>query len=111
MQIDKQQKGAVIVLKPKGPITHNEADDLKQVLMDSVAQNFGRVVLDASAIPFVDSRGLEVLADVSEGLTESGQALKLFNANETIREVFYLVDLTSMFEYFEDLNAAVRSFL
>jgi len=111
MEIDSQHKGAVAVLKPKGALTHNEADDFKNRLLESVAANLGRVVVDASAIPFIDSRGLEVFIEISEQLAQSGKALILCNTNETLREVLYLTDLMSMFEHYEDANAAVRSFL
>lgn len=111
MEIISQHKGAVAVLTPKGPVTHNEADDLKERLLESVSANLGRVVVDASGIPFVDSRGLEIFSEVSDKLAQSGKALKLCNANETLREVLYLTDLMSIFEHYEDVNAAVRSFL
>ena len=47
----------------------------------------------------------------TEQLAQSGNALKLCGVNETVREVLDLTDLTSLFEYFEDINAAVRSYL
>lgn len=111
MDIDSQYKGAVAVLKPKGAITRDEADALKECLLESVEANLGRVVLNASAIPFIDSRGLEVFVEASEKLAQSGKSLVLCGANETIREVLYLTDLMSLFEHYEDVNGAVRSFL
>lgn len=111
MDIGRQQVGAVEVLKPKGPVTVKEADDLKQRLMEAVASNLGRVVLDASAIPFVDSGGLEAFADVSDELAHGGRVLKLCSVSETLREVLNVTGLLPMFEHYEDVNSAVRSFL
>ncbi len=111
MQIDQHQQGAVTVLRPKGALTLDDADRFKACLHDAVSKNLGRVVLDASGVPFVDSRGLEVFVEMSELLANSGQALKLCHANETLREVLYLADITALFEYYEDVSSAVRSFL
>ena len=111
MDIDSQQVGAVAVLKPKGPVAGAEADDLKTQLLAAVAGNLGRVVVDASNMPFVDSRGLEVFVEVSDELAQGGRVLKMCSISETLREVMYATDLLSMFEHYEDVHSAVRSFL
>lgn len=111
MEIDSQQVGAVTVFKPKGPVMGAEADELKRQLLAAVVSNLGRVIVDASGIPFVDSRGLEVLVEVSDELAQGGQVLKLSSVGETLREVFSVTDLLSLFEHYEDVHSAVRSFL
>ena len=111
MDIQTQHFGAVTVLRPQGPLLAADAEGLKAELMQVLNTSLGRFVLDMSAIPFVDSRGLEVLAEVTEELGDSGQALKLCAANKTVREVLELTELASLFEHFEDVNSAARSFL
>lgn len=111
MQIDQHNHGAVTVLKPVGPLCSDDAEALKTRTLDAWTKNLGRLVVDASAVPYVDSRGLEVLVEVADELARGGQALKLCGANEVLREVFELTDVASGFEQFTDLNAAVRSFL
>jgi anti-anti-sigma factor len=111
MDIHQQTKGAVRVLMPRGPLCLADADSFKRAAGETAAHNMGRVVIDASAIPFVDSRGLEVLAELGDELGSTGMALKLCGVTETVREVLELTDLASHFEYYEDVGAAVRSFL
>ncbi len=111
MEIQQHNHGAVTVLKPIGPLCEEDADEVKTRTIDVSSQNLGRVVIDASAIPYVDSRGLEVLVEVAEALAQGGQALKLCGANEVLREVVELTDVAPLFEQFPDVNAAVRSFL
>lgn len=111
MEISEQTKGAVKVLRPRGPLCLADAEQFKRQTSQVAAASLGRVVIDAGAIPYVDSRGLEVLVELSEELGQSGMALKLCEVNETIREVLDLTDLSSLFEHYEDANAAVRSFL
>lgn len=111
MEIAEQVKGAIRVLRPRGPLVQQDADRFKGRALEVMRACMGRVVVDASAVPFVDSRGLEVLAEVTEELAEAGLSLKLCGANETVREVLDLTDLSGLFEHYEDVNSAVRSFL
>ncbi len=111
MQVQEQQHGAVTVLKPDGPLVGTDVDQLKTRLLEVLKENLGRMVLDASKVPFVDSKGLEGLVDVTNELAQGGLSLKICGLNETIRQVLELTDLSSQFEHFEDANSAVRSFL
>jgi anti-sigma B factor antagonist len=111
MEILEQTKGAVRVLRPRGPLAAADAEEFKTKAGAIASENLGRVLIDASAIPFVDSRGLEVLLELSEQLGQTGQALKLCSATETVREVLDLTELSAQFEFYDDVNAAVRSFL
>ena len=111
MEIAQHHHGAVAVIQPAGPLTQEDADELKSRMLEVRRSSLGWLVLDASTIPYVDSRGLEVLVEVAEELAQGGQALKLCGANEVLREVLELTELTSVFEHFVDVNSAVRSFL
>src|SRR4029453_18979858 len=111
MEIAEQTKGAVRVLRPRGPLCQADAEQFKTRAAEVLTASMGRLVIDASAVPYVDSRGLEGLVGLSEELAESGQALKLCGANETVREVMDLTDLASLFEHYDEVNTAVRSFL
>ena len=111
MKIHEQLQGAVIILKPEGPLVELDAGVVKQRLLQTLNATLGRFVVDMSAIPYVDSKGLEALVDVTEEMGRSGQALRMCGANKTVREVLELTDLASLFEHFHDANTAVRSFL
>ncbi len=111
MQIQEQRQGAVIVLKPIGPLTGTDADTFRARVSQVQEQSMGRFVVDASAVPFIDSRGLETLADLHDELARSGQSIKLCGANETLREVLDLTEATAFVEQYADAGDAVRSFL
>ena len=99
------------MVQPHGALLEADAEQVKSTLLQTASANLGRVVLDMEADPFVDSRGLEVLVEVSEELSEGGQVLKLCGANKTVREVLEITELAPHFEYFEDASSAARSFL
>ena len=111
MEISTQRQGAITIIRPQGALLGADADQVKVALLETAGANLGRVVLDLEAIPFVDSRGLEVLVEVTEEMSEGGQSLKLCAANKTVREVLELTALAGLFEHFEDAGSAARSFL
>ena len=111
MNIKTQQCGAVSVVQPDGPLIGEAGEILKSQLQTQIKEHLGRVVLDASTIPYLDSLGLESLVEITEELGLSGQALKLCHPNPTVKEVFDLTGLSHQFEFYEDTHAAVRSFL
>jgi anti-sigma B factor antagonist len=111
MEISTQRQGAVTIVRPEGALVGADADRLKGILTDEASASLGRLVVNMEAVAFIDSRGLEILVDVTEAMSDSGQALHLCAVNKTIREVMDLTDLASMFEYFEDAGSAARSFL
>ena len=111
MEIQESRQGAVTVVKPMGPICQGDAAQFKAAVDDVRQRSLGRFVIDAGAVAYVDSQGLEALVDVSEALGQTGQSLRLCGANPTVREAMELTGLAEFFEHFEDANTAVRSFL
>ena len=111
MNIQEQRQGAVVVLRPTGPLAQADADAFKARAIEIRRESMGRLVVDAAAVPFIDSRGLEALVELHEELLESGQSLKVCGLNETVREALDLTEVASVVEQFADAGDAVRSFL
>jgi len=110
MRIDTQNHGAVTVLKPQGALHEEEADEFLLKFTEVSTKSHGRVVIDIAAIPFTDSRGLEVLLQASEQLEQTGQTLRMCGQNETLREIFELTEMAHRFDHYADATSAARSF-
>lgn len=111
MKILEQRQGAVIVVRPEGALVDSEIALVRGRLDEIRRATLGRFVLDCAALPYVDSRGLETLVDLTEAMGQVGQSLRICGVNETLREVLELNDLSPLFEQYDDVNSAVRSFL
>jgi anti-anti-sigma factor len=111
MQIETERQGAVTVLTPRGPVVAEDADALRGQGSRAIAESMGRMIINASAVVYVDSRGIEALLDLADELADAGRVLKLCGCNETVREVLEITETSAMFEHFEDVPSAVRSFL
>jgi len=111
VEFQEHRHGAVTVLKPVGPLVQADAEQFRGSMGDMVGRSMGRLVVDASQVPYLDSQGLEALLAASELLEAGGRALRLCAVTDTVREVLDLTGLADRFEIFEDANQAVRSFL
>ncbi len=111
MTLHEQQHGAVTVFKPEGPLSEGAVAPFTTAVRAGTIKSMGRVVLDLSAVPFVDSTGLEALMDLTDLVGHGGRSLKLCGVNKTVQQVLELVELASFFDLYDDANGAVRSFL
>jgi anti-anti-sigma factor len=111
MDFHMQRQGAVTVIKPAGPILGTDAEQFRAIVAEAAASSLGRLVVDASAVSFVDSVGLEALLDLTERLGKAGRPLKLCAVGQTLQEALDITGLSTAFECFPDVNTGVRSFL
>ncbi|MCH7701828.1 MAG: STAS domain-containing protein [Planctomycetes bacterium] len=116
MKIDRQEIGTVHVLVPQGALVDDDAGEFADVLEkmltpgDSPGANV-RLVLSLSEVPYLDSRALEALLDCSDALRARSAPLKLAAVSPTCREIMQLTGLADRFQFFEQVQDAVRSFL
>jgi len=110
MRIETHRHGGVMVVRPHGAVAGEDADRVRDALAGARAESLGRILLDLSAVPLLDSRSLEVLLDVAELQAEGGRTLKLCGLREAVREVLELTGVAAAVEIFDEPGSAVRSF-
>jgi anti-anti-sigma factor len=111
MQVIMGKEGAVIVVKPMGPITASEMDEIESRLNELSRDWSKRVVLNMSEVAFIDSAGLELILRHNREFAERGLKLKLCGLSEITEKIFSLTRMIQRFEIFPDTSSAVRSFL
>lgn len=111
MEIDKKRIDGTTVITPHGPLAKADADQFRGIVLEVRTHTDGKLVLDASTVPFADSRGLEAMLDITDAVqSENGEVLHVAASNDTLREVMELTGIAGDFEFFEDVASAVRSF-
>ena len=98
-----------MVVKPRGLLHHSQAEGMLAAVGDSLNHSETRLIIDLSKVQAVDSRGLEVLVELSGLLAKTGRLLEVCSANVTLLEVFDLTDVASLFQQHDDLDAALGS--
>ncbi len=111
MKVDIQKLGTVTVLSPRGAINQDESDKFEQLLEDHRNRTNGRLVLELSQVPAMDSRAVEALWDFADQQRAAGLAAKLAAVPELCREVFELTGVAPQLDLYDSSESAVRSFI
>jgi anti-anti-sigma factor len=111
MKISSRTVGTVEVLSPQEPLVDEAGEELVVALSSSLKSANPRVVIDMAEVGYVDSVALDGLVNAAEDLSERSAQLKLASVTATCREIFELTGLGGRFQFFEGVDAAVRSFL
>ncbi len=91
--------------------TLREADELKSLINEKVDMGFRKVIVDLSAVEFVDSTFLGVIVGSLKKVAKLNGDLKLVGFKPPVRSMFELTRLFRVFESYGDLQEAIRSFL
>ena len=100
----------VAVIRCKGRIAYGiAASELSDEIADLAFQT-RRVVIDLSGVEMIDAAGLGELVSVAVAAQASGCSITLAAPGDFIRRVLTLTNLTSVFEVYPTLDAAILAF-
>ena len=111
MKLSSREEGEIVVLEPKGKIMGGpDATVLHDQLHDYIAQEKKKVVIDLAKVEWMNSTGLGILISGLTTLRNNGGELKLANVTDKIESLLTITKLITVFEHYEDVDAAVKSF-
>lgn len=87
-----------------------EANQLKQCLSDAMDDGYKKIIIDLSECDFVDSSFLGVLVNSLKKVVRLEGDLKLVGFRPAVRSMFELTRLFRVFETFNNLQEAVKSY-
>jgi anti-anti-sigma factor len=105
------QAGSTQVLAIQEALTQAECAELKDLIGRASATGTGRVSIDLSEVPFVDSATLELLLTAAKDCAARGGRLKLVAPSANCQEILRLTDLRSRFEIVDSVEEATRRVL
>jgi anti-anti-sigma factor len=91
--------------------TLREADELKHRINEKVDKGYRKVIVDISAVEFVDSTFLGVIVGSLKKVAKLNGDLKLVGFKPPVRSMFELTRLFRVFETYGDLQEAIKSFV
>jgi anti-sigma B factor antagonist len=103
-----RRTSAVLVLS--GDADLHGAPELRDRLTEAMADGVGRIVVDLSAVTFIDSMALGVLLGARHRLRDHGGDLRLVVASPELRRIFELSLLDQVFSLAETRAEALSSF-
>lgn len=90
--------------------TMNEAIELKENLNKRMEEGYKKIIVDLSACDFVDSTFLGALVGALKKVTKLKGDLKIVGFRPAVKSMFELTRLFRIFETFNDLQDAIKSF-
>jgi len=89
--------GAVNVLPLEGEIDLHVSPRIERSLRSMIAKRPEQVVVDLSAVTFIDSSGLAVLINARQDLNKYGGKLTLSGITENVRSILEMARLDQFF--------------
>ncbi len=103
--------GDVCILKLDGRfMAGGDSFFLREKIKNVLSMGIEKVLIDMDNVPYIDSTGVGFLVSSQTSLSGQGGQLKLLSVKPKILEVFKVMNLLSVFEIFEDEEAAMKSF-
>ena len=110
MKIKIQDYGNVTVVELQGELDADFAELFQNTITDIIAKNKTCIVLDMSAVGFIDSQGLEQLLWTRDYCNENKRELRLAGLDENCLRILEITQLEHEFEHYSELTEAVKSF-
>ncbi len=111
MKIKTVEHYNAVVIELKGNVMGGpEASELNELLHKLLDSNKKNVIIDLADVKFMNSSGLGMLISAFTTMKNGGGNLKLANATEKIQSLLLITKLITIFENFDSVDEAVKSF-
>ena len=113
MSLDVEQKEVegIVILEMRGRLVVGpESTDFRRTITNLISANQKSIILDLKRVDFIDSTGLGTLVIAHTQLQKAGGAVKLLNVSKRNIQLLLLTKLSTVFEMFDDEQAAINSF-
>ena len=111
MKIMTRTIGDVRILDCSGKITLGEGTMVvRNKVRDLVQSGVKKIVLNLADVSYIDSSGIGELVSTYTTVTTSGGQLKLLNLTKKFNELLAVTKLLTVFQVFDNEQAALASF-
>ena len=103
--------GDIQIVDWKGKITLGEETmAVRNTVRDIVTGGGKKLILNLGEVSYIDSSGVGELVSTYTSVTNSGGQLKLLSLTKKIRELLAITKLLTVFDVYDDEQAAISSF-
>ena len=96
-----------LVIRPDGEIDLYGAPGLRGTLLKALAAGRHKILLDLSAVTFMDSSGFAVLVSAFKRVKAQGGQLRIAGANPAVRSSLRISGLDRVLDLYPDAAAAL----
>lgn len=111
LEVQQREVEGVTILDLRGRLVVGpEATDLRRKFTQLIDQNKTNAILNLKQVDYIDSTGLGTLVIGHSMNQAAGGAMKLLNVSKRGAQLMILTKLTTVFQIFDDEQAAINSF-
>lgn len=107
---DRQIEGITILDLHGRLVAGDESSDLNDRLAAMLSEGKRNVILNLQHVSFIDSTGLGAMVRSHSTFEKAGGSIKLLHASKRHAELLVLTKLSTVFQVFDDEQAAIDSF-
>lgn len=108
MQISTRTSNDIHIVVIAGSLDSTTAPEAQKAL-DAVLAGAKKVALDFSELDYISSAGLRVLLSAAKKLRASGETLRIFGLNQSVREVFEISGFSTILAVYPSEAEAVAA--
>jgi anti-sigma B factor antagonist len=105
MATESQPQTAILALE--GEVDLHRSPEVKETLEPLIAKKVPRILVDFSAVTYIDSSGLATMIETLQRIQSYGGKFAMFGLRESVKAVFEIARLDQIFRLFPDEAAAV----
>jgi anti-sigma B factor antagonist len=111
MKIVRRTVGDIVILDCSGKITLGEGTmAVRNAVRDILKENGKKIILNLADVNYIDSSGIGELVSTYTTVTNNGGQFKLLSLTKKIHELLQITKLLTVFQVFENEQAAIASF-
>ena len=111
MTIQLRETDGVTLLDVSGRITMGEGSVLlRDRVRDELALGKQQIIINLAGVNYIDSSGLGELTSAFTTAKSRGVTLKLLNLTKRTHELMQITKLYTVFDVYDDEDAAIKSF-
>lgn len=112
MEILQRREENVVILDIYGAISLGESKEkFAEVMNELLSESGTNVLVNFSAINYVDSTGIGELVGYLNKFVERNRQLKILKPHERVLKLLQITKLDTMFEIYDDEKQALQSFV
>jgi anti-sigma B factor antagonist len=104
-------EGGIGLIEVKGSLVGgDETTEVRQAVAGYVERNYDKLLIDLGKVTYLNSTAIGVLVSAHTTYSRKGWKVKLCGVNKNINNIFVITKLTLVFDVYETLEDAVKSF-
>ena len=108
IEITKKNDGGIIRLILKGYMDMNASPDVREVLTQYFDGGTKAIIVDLSAVPYIDSSGIATLVEGLQWSHSTQKKFRLVGLTPTVKDIFEIARLLQVFEVFSTQEEATQ---